>query len=51
VRENALLAIAFDHVRISAESAERAWYRHVFRCMVATESVRVCEALILGEWE
>lgn len=50
MKENALLAIAFDHVRISAESAERAWYRHVHRCMMETGSVRVCEALILGEW-
>ena len=49
MRENALLAIAFDHVRVSAESAERAWYRHVYRCVMATESVNVCEALILGE--
>ena len=50
MKENALLAIAFDHVRLSATSAERAWYRHVYRCMQATESVNVCEALILGEW-
>jgi hypothetical protein len=49
VKENALLAVAFDHVRVSAESVERAWYRHVWRCMMATDSIRDCEALILGE--
>jgi hypothetical protein len=51
MRENALLAVAFDHVRISAATSERAYWRHVHRCLVATRSVRVCEALILGEWQ
>lgn len=49
MREAAALAVWLDGLVHTPGSAERAYWRHFWRCMVAARTVGDFEALLLGE--
>ena len=49
VLENARHAVAFDPVCTAAESAERWASRRIWRAVVLSRTLEVCEALFAGE--
>jgi hypothetical protein len=44
-----MLAVAADQVRHTEASSERAWWRHVARCLFAARTLDEWEALVMGE--
>lgn len=47
--ETAALAVALDALSVSPAAAERAYWRHFYRCMMRARTVGAFEALLLRE--
>lgn len=49
MRENAAIAVYLDGLEHTEASAERAYWRHVSRCLFQARTLSEWEGLVLGE--